>query len=257
MTTTKPILSIKNLSVYYSNKKVLNKINLEILDSGVTALMGPSGCGKSTLLRAINRLHDLYGNTRVEGSILLNDADKTDLLNTNKPVEWVRSQIGMVFQKPNPFPKSIFDNVAYGLRVQKDLTTAQTKDRVKECLIDAGLWDEVYDRLDAPAQSLSGGQQQRLCIARALAPSPLILLMDEPTSALDPLATQIIEKLIQKISKKTSVVLVTHSMQQAKRISDHVAFLYLGDIVECDSTKKVFDSPEHELTKSYIEGSFG
>ena len=252
------ILKIQNLSVLYSGKKVLKNVNLLVPKSGVTALMGPSGCGKSTMLRSINRLHDLYSNTQVEGNIFLNrPEERIDLLNTNKPVEWVRSKVGMVFQKPNPFPKSIFENVAYGLRVQTDFNKQQIKERVEECLKNAGLWDEVHDRLGSPAQALSGGQQQRLCIARALAPSPSILLMDEPTSALDPIATKVIEELIQKLSEHTSIVLVTHSMQQAKRISNQAVFLYLGDIIECGETQQVFKSPQHDLTRSYIEGSFG
>lgn len=257
-TAPESLLEVKNLSVYYGDNRVLNAVDLNVFEHGVSALMGPSGCGKSTLLRAINRLHDLYPNTTVEGQILLKEKNETvDLLSDSHPVEWVRSKVGMVFQKPNPFPKSIYENVAYGLRVQTDLREEAIRQRVKTSLKDAGLWEEVEDRLDSSAQSLSGGQQQRLCIARALAPSPHVLLMDEPTSALDPIATQVIEDLIRKLSKDTSIVLVTHSMQQARRIADQVAFLYMGDIVECAESPAIFENPQHSLTKNYVSGAFG
>jgi phosphate transport system ATP-binding protein len=253
---TETLLSIRNLSVYYGSAQALKNVSLDVRSRGITALMGPSGCGKSTLLRALNRMHALYDNIRVEGQAILN-SHQVDVLDEKIPSEWVRSTIGMVFQKPNPFPKSILENVAFGLKVQGNLSKSEREARIEEALQAAGLWNEVKDRLHANALELSGGQQQRLCIARALAPRPQILLMDEPTSALDPISTQLIEALIKDLSRDTCIVLVTHNMQQAQRISHQLAFLYLGEILEKGSTQEVFAAPHHENTRRYIQGALG
>lgn len=250
------MLSIKNLSVHYGSAHALKDVSLDVEDRGITALMGPSGCGKSTLLRALNRMHALYDNIRVSGEAHLS-SHNVDVLDPKVPPEWVRSTIGMVFQKPNPFPKSILENVAFGLNVQGLLSKSEKVSRIEEALKLAGLWNEVKDRLDANALGLSGGQQQRLCIARALASKPQVLLMDEPTSALDPISTQVIEGLISDLSKDTSIVLVTHNMQQAQRISNNVAFLYLGEILERGKTKELFSTPQHQITQNYINGIMG
>lgn len=247
------LLSVKNLSVHYGQNCALKNVSLDILGRGITALMGPSGCGKSTLLRALNRMHDLYDNIHIDGTAILH-SHQVDVLSSKVPVEWVRSTIGMVFQKPNPFPKSISENVAFGLKVQGLLNKKEREDRIEESLKLAGLWNEVKDRLNTNALSLSGGQQQRLCIARTLATKPQVILMDEPTSALDPISTQIIEELILKLSQDTCIALVTHNMQQARRISDHVAFLYLGQILEQASTKQIFESPSNPITENYVKG---
>jgi phosphate transport system ATP-binding protein len=254
--STKMLLKLEDLSVHYEKHHALKNINLSVRANGITALMGPSGCGKSTLLRAINRMHELYDSIRIEGKIHLASHD-IDLLARSTPVEWVRTHIGMVFQKPNPFPKTIFENVAYGLKITGVTDKHEVEAKVQKALESAGLWKEAKDRLGKNAFTLSGGQQQRLCIARALAPEPEVLLMDEPTSALDPVSTQIIEELILSICEDTSIVLVTHNMQQAKRVSNDVAFLYLGELLEHGTTKDVFANPKHETTRSYLLGHIG
>lgn len=252
----KMLLKVEDLSVYYDNVQALKSINLSVRANGITALMGPSGCGKSTLLRAINRMHELYDSISLKGSIHL-ESHNIDLLAATTPVEWVRTHIGMVFQKPNPFPKTIFENVAYGLRIQGVKNKTELEGKVQKALENAGLWKEAKDRLQKNAFTLSGGQQQRLCIARALAPEPEVLLMDEPTSALDPVSTQVIEELVMSLCEETSIVLVTHNMHQARRISNDVAFLYLGEVLESGTTSDLFTNPKHETTRSYLLGSIG
>jgi phosphate transport system ATP-binding protein len=224
---------------------------MPIYDRKVTALIGPSGCGKTTLLRCLNRMHDLYPNNRYEGEILL---DGESIFNMD--VIDLRSRVGMVFQKPTPFPMSIFDNVAFGLRL-KGIKGTELKDRVEKALKDSALWDEVKDRLKDSAFSLSGGQQQRLCIARAIAVEPEVLLFDEPTSALDPISTAKIEELIVELKKKITIVIVTHNMQQAARISDYTGFMYLGELIEFNPTEKIFTKPDKKLTEDYVTGRFG
>ncbi|MFZ8787076.1 phosphate ABC transporter ATP-binding protein PstB [Thermocrinis sp.] len=244
-------MEVKNLNFYYGSSQALKNINMPIYDRKVTALIGPSGCGKTTLLRCLNRMHDLYPNNRYEGDILL---DGESIFNMD--VIDLRSKVGMVFQKPTPFPMSIFDNVAFGLRL-KGIKGTELKDRVEKALKDAVLWDEVKDRLKDSAFSLSGGQQQRLCIARAIAVEPEVLLFDEPTSALDPISTAKIEELIVELKKKITIVIVTHNMQQAARISDFTGFMYLGELVEFNPTEKIFTKPDNKLTEDYVTGRFG
>lgn len=244
-------MEVKNLNFYYGSTQALKNINMPIYDRKVTALIGPSGCGKTTLLRCFNRMHDLYPNNRYEGDILLDGESifKMDVID-------LRSKVGMVFQKPTPFPMSIFDNVAFGLRL-KGIKGTELKDRVEKALKDAALWDEVKDRLKDSAFSLSGGQQQRLCIARAIAVEPEVLLFDEPTSALDPISTAKIEELIVELKKKITIVIVTHNMQQAARISDFTGFMYLGELIEFNPTEKIFTKPDNKLTEDYVTGRFG
>jgi phosphate transport system ATP-binding protein len=244
-------MEVKNLNFYYGSNQALKNINMPIYDRKVTALIGPSGCGKTTLLRCFNRMHDLYPNNRYEGDILL---DGESIFNMD--VIDLRSKVGMVFQKPTPFPMSIFDNVAFGLRL-KGIKGTELKDRVEKALKDAALWDEVKDRLKDSAFSLSGGQQQRLCIARAIAVEPEVLLFDEPTSALDPISTAKIEELIVELKKKITIVIVTHNMQQAARISDYTGFMYLGELIEFNPTEKIFTKPDKKLTEDYVTGRFG
>jgi phosphate transport system ATP-binding protein len=245
-----------NLSFYYGTFKALKGINMPIYEKQVTALIGPSGCGKSTYLRCFNRMHDLYPGNRYEGEIRLHP-DNTDLLNPQvDPIE-VRMRISMVFQKPNPFPKSIYENVAYGLRVRGVRAVAVLDEKVEQALRGAALWEEVKDRLDELAFNLSGGQQQRLCIARALATEPEILLFDEPTSALDPIATASIEQLIADLKQKVTILIVTHNMQQAARVSDFTAYMYLGEMIEFDATDTIFIKPKNKATEDYITGRFG
>jgi phosphate transport system ATP-binding protein len=245
---------VENLSFYYGSLQALKNINIDVRENQVTALIGPSGCGKSTFLRCFNRMHDLTPHTRYEGRILLYP-DNLDLVARRvDPIE-VRMRIGMVFQKPNPFPKSIFENVAYGLRVRGK--RARIADEVQKALQGAGLWEEVKDRLSHSGLSLSGGQQQRLCIARALATDPEILLFDEPTSALDPIATARIEELITELQERVTVLVVTHNMQQAARVSAYTAFMYLGELVEFDETSKIFTNPSKKATEDYITGRYG
>ena len=247
---------VQNLDFHYGATQALKAVNLKVFDRHVIALIGPSGCGKSTLLRCFNRMHDLYPGTHYNGRIELYP-DRLDLLGREvDPIE-VRMRIGMVFQKPNPFPKSIFENVAYGLRVRGVNERRQLAEKVENALKAAGLWDEVKDRLEDPGTRLSGGQQQRLCIARALATGPEILLFDEPTSALDPIATAHIEELVMELKKRVTIVIVTHNMQQAARVSDFTAFMYLGALVEFDETKTIFTNPSQRLTEQYITGHFG
>jgi phosphate transport system ATP-binding protein len=250
-TALKTRMEVKNLNFYYGSTQALKNINMPIYDKKVTALIGPSGCGKTTLLRCLNRMHDLYPNNRYEGEILLDGESifKMDVID-------LRSKVGMVFQKPTPFPMSIFDNVAFGLRL-KGIKGTELKDRVEKALKDAALWDEVKDRLKDSAFSLSGGQQQRLCIARAIAVEPEVLLFDEPTSALDPISTAKIEELIVELKKKITIVIVTHNMQQAARISDFTGFMYLGELIEFNPTEKIFTKPDKKLTEDYVTGRFG
>ncbi len=232
------------------------KISLPVYENKITALIGPSGCGKSTFLRCFNRMHDLYPGNKYDGEIILHP-DNTNILDKRvDPIE-VRMRISMVFQKPNPFPKSIYENVAYGLRVRGEKNKRVLDDKVEEALKGASLWDEVKKRLHDLAFNLSGGQQQRLCIARALATDPEIMLFDEPTSALDPIATMNIEELMAGLKEKLSILIVTHNMQQAARISDYTAYMYLGELVEHDETDKVFTNPSKKETEDYITGKFG
>ena len=247
-------LKLKNVNFYYGKFHALKDINLEIYENKVTAIIGPSGCGKSTLIKLFNRMNDVVPNARFEGAMSLDDED---FYASDADVVEIRRRIGMVFQKPNPFPKTIFENVAYGLKVNgiKDLHYIAQK--VEKSLKDAALWNEVKDTLHKSAFQLSGGQQQRLCIARALAVEPEVLLMDEPASALDPTATAKIEELIQELKKQYTIVIVTHNMQQAARISDYTLFLMLGEMIEYDATNRIFTSPSKKITEDYITGRFG
>ncbi|MEA5532473.1 phosphate ABC transporter ATP-binding protein PstB [Crocosphaera sp. XPORK-15E] len=245
---------VKNFNFYYGNFHAIKNVNLTIPEQKITALIGPSGCGKTTLLRCFNRLHDLYPGNRYDGEIRV---DSLNILSpTVDPIE-VRMRVSMVFQKPNPFPKSIYENVVYGLRVRGERNRTILDEKVEKALQDAALWDEVKDRLNNSAYELSGGQQQRLCIARALVTEPEIVLFDEPTSALDPIATNSIEKLMSGLQQKVTMIIVTHSMQQAARISDYIAFMYLGEMVESGLTEEIFDSPSQDRTKDYISGRIG
>jgi phosphate transport system ATP-binding protein len=246
----------RNLSFFYGSVQALKSVSMPVFDSRVTALIGPSGCGKSTFLRCFNRMHDLTDHTRYDGEIMFHPDDVNILLKHVDPIE-VRMRIGMVFQKPNPFPKSIFENVAYGLRVRGEKNRTELADRVEVALRDASLWDEVSNRLDSMAFNLSGGQQQRLCIARALATGPELLLFDEPTSALDPNATANIEDLIHRLREKVTILIVTHNMQQAARVSDYTAFMYLGELIEFNDTNTVFTNPNSKQTEDYITGRYG
>jgi phosphate transport system ATP-binding protein len=247
---------VENLAFYYGAFKALKNLNMEIREKQVTALIGPSGCGKSTFLRCFNRMHDLTPGCRYEGRIMLLPEEMDLVARDVDPIE-VRMRIGMVFQKPNPFPKSIFNNIAYGLQIRGVRSQMRIREEVEKALRDAALWDEVKDRLSSPALSLSGGQQQRLCIARALATSPEILLFDEPTSALDPIATARIEELIAALREQVTVLIVTHNMQQAARVSDYTAFMYLGDLIEFDETSRIFTNPGKKATEDYITGRYG
>jgi phosphate transport system ATP-binding protein len=247
---------VKGLNFYYNQLQALKNINLPIAEKRITALIGPSGCGKTTYLRCFNRMHDLYAGNRYEGEIILYP-DQLNIISPKiDPIE-VRMRISMVFQKPNPFPKTVFENVGYGLRVRGENRKNFLEEKVEKALKQAALWEEVKDRIHDLAFNLSGGQQQRLCIARALATNPEILLFDEPTSALDPTATSKIEELIMQLKKEVTIIIVTHNMQQAARVSDHTAFMYLGEIIEFDKTEKVFTHPSQKLTEEYITGRFG
>jgi len=248
-------IDVSGLNFYYGERRVLEHINVKIRPNEVTALIGPSGCGKSTFLRTLNRMNDIVPGARVEGSVTI---DGRDIYAQSVDIVDLRRRVGMVFQKSNPFPKSIFDNVAYGLRINR-LTRSREElgGRVEASLKSAALWDEVKDRLYTSALALSGGQQQRLCIARALAIEPEIVLMDEPASALDPIATQRIEELIYQLKSRYTIVIVTHNMQQAARVSDVTAFFWLGKLVECGRTNKMFTAPSEKLTEDYITGRFG
>ena len=244
------------LNFYYGEFQALKSLNMEFRERQVTALIGPSGCGKSTFLRCFNRMHDLTPHTRYEGSIMLYPEDINLVARGIDPIE-VRMRIGMVFQKPNPFPKSIFENVAYGLRVRGETSRRAIEDKVEQALEDAALLDEVKDRMHQPAFNLSGGQQQRLCIARALATDPELLLFDEPTSALDPIATTSIEELIHDLKERVTILIVTHNMQQAARVSDFTAFFWLGKLIEFGPTDRIFTAPGQKLTEDYVTGRFG
>jgi len=250
-----PKIEVKGMNFYYGPRRVLEEIALNVQPNQVTALIGPSGCGKSTFLRSLNRMNDIVPGARVEGSVCI---DGADIYAPSVDVVDLRRRVGMVFQKSNPFPKSIFDNVAYGLRINH-LTRSreELRGRVEASLKAAALWEEVGDRLHTSALALSGGQQQRLCIARALAIEPEIVLMDEPASALDPIATQRIEELIYQLKTRYTIVIVTHNMQQAARVSDVTAFFWLGKLVECDRTNKMFTAPSQKLTEDYVTGRFG
>ena len=251
----KIMMSAKNLSVFYGTKQALFDINMDIKKHKVIALIGPSGCGKSTYLRCLNRMNDTIENCHIKGVVELNGENIYD---QNVDVVVLRSKVGMVFQKPNPFPKSIYDNVAYGPRIHSLTHNKDELDMVVEkSLKRAGLWEEVKDRLNDMATSLSGGQQQRLCIARAISIKPEVILMDEPCSALDPIATAIIEELIKELKEKFTIVMVTHSMQQARRISDYTGFFHMGHLIEFGETAKIFEHPKHEQTSDYINGKFG
>lgn len=245
---------VKKVDFYYDNFKALDQIDMEIVQRQATALIGPSGCGKSSFLRCLNRMNDLIPGTRVEGEILL---DGQNIYDSGIDVVNLRRRVGMVFQKPNPFPKTIFENVAYGLRVNGFKNKAALRESVEKSLLKAALWDEVKDRLNNSALGLSGGQQQRLCIARALAVEPDVLLMDEPASALDPIATQKIEDLIHELKNNYTIVIVTHNMQQAARVSDITAFFYMGRVVETGETEALFTRPGLKQTEDYITGRFG
>jgi phosphate transport system ATP-binding protein len=249
-------LEVKNLNFYYEGFHALKNINLPVPEKKVVALIGPSGCGKTTLLRCFNRMHDLYPGNRYEGEIILYP-DKLNILGKDVDLIELRSRIGMVFQKPTPFPASIFDNVAFGLRLRGIKDKSELEARVEDALKKAALWDEVKDRLHESAFSLSGGQQQRLVIARAIAVEPEVLLFDEPTSALDPISTAKIEELVVELRKNLTIIIVTHNMQQAARVSDYTAFMYLGELIEFGPTEQIFTNPKEKLTEDYITGRFG
>ncbi len=249
-------IEVRGFNFYYGDYHALKDINLTIYERNVTAIIGPSGCGKTTLLRSFNRMHDLYPGNRYEGEIILYP-DRLNIVGKNADPITIRMRIGMVFQKPNPFPKSIYENVAYGLRLKGIKKRSLLDEKVEAALRSAALWEEVRDRLHENAYSLSGGQQQRLCIARAIAPEPEVLLFDEPTSALDPISTAKIEELVVELKKKLTIVIVTHNMQQAARVSDYTAFMYMGELVEFGPTEKIFTKPDNQLTEDYITGRFG
>jgi len=247
-------LEAKNIDVFYGEQKALSNINIGIKQNAVTALIGPSGCGKSTFLRLFNRMNDYIDTFRLNGYIYIDDKD---IYTKETLVDELRKNVGMVFQKPNPFPKSIFENVAYGLKIQGIKDKKFISQKVEDALKQAALWDEVKNDLNKSALALSGGQQQRVCIARALAVEPSIILMDEPTSALDPIATTKVENLIAQLKEKYTIIIVTHNMQQASRISDYTAFFYMGDLIEFDKTTNIFTNPKMEKTENYITGRFG
>lgn len=248
-------MKAEGLSVFYNDNQALFDVDLDIRNNQVTALIGPSGCGKSTFMRCLNRMNDYVEGCKIAGKVRL---DGFNIYKDNVDTILLRQKVGMVFQKPNPFPKSIYENVAYGPKIHKLTKTRGELDAlVEKTLKRVGLWDEVSDRLDSPGTSLSGGQQQRLCIARAIATAPEVILMDEPCSALDPIATARIEELIAELEKKFTIVIITHSMQQAERVSDHTAFFHMGRIVEAGKTEQIFNDPAQEQTKDYISGKFG
>jgi phosphate transport system ATP-binding protein len=247
-------ISTKNLNLFYGTKQALMDITMDIPEKQVTAFIGPSGCGKSTFLRTLNRMNDLIDGVKIDGSVIIDDINIYD---KNIDVVQLRKRIGMVFQKSNPFPKSIFDNVAYGPRVNGISERSKLEEIVVESLKRAAIWDEVKDRMKSSALGLSGGQQQRLCIARCLAVNPDIILMDEPASALDPISTSKIEELISELKNQYTIVIVTHNMQQAARVSDHTAFFYIGELIEFDKTRTIFTNPSNKKTEEYITGRFG
>jgi phosphate transport system ATP-binding protein len=250
----KPKVSIKNLEFFYGDSRALKGINLSLYANKATAFIGPSGCGKSTLLRVLNRMYDLYPGQKATGDVLF---DGENLLDPKQDINLLRARIGMVFQKPTPFPMSIYENIAFGIRLYEKLPRAELDARVEHALRRAALWDEVKDKLPTSGLGLSGGQQQRLCIARTVAVKPEVILFDEPCSALDPISTAKIEELIDELKQDYTIVIVTHNMQQAARVSDFTAFMYLGDLVEFDVTEKIFTNPSDKRTQAYITGRFG
>ena len=247
-------LQVKNLNFYYGAFHALKGINLDIPANKVTAFIGPSGCGKSTLLRTFNRMFELYPEQRAEGQILL---DGQDIITTKEDVSLIRARVGMVFQKPTPFPMSIYDNIAFGIKLYERLPKSEMDDRIEWALKKAALWEEVKNKLKQSGHSLSGGQQQRLCIARAVANRPEVLLLDEPTSALDPISTAQIEELVHELKENYTIAIVTHNMQQAARVSDYTAYMYLGDLIEFGETDAIFTAPKQKATEDYITGKFG
>ena len=249
-----PKMAARKLDFFYNGAQALKNVNFDIAEKRVTALIGPSGCGKSTLLRIFNRIYSIYPKLEARGEVLL---DGENILDVKYPLNRLRSKVGMVFQKPVPFPMSIYDNIAYGIRHYEKLSRADIDVRVEEALRQGALWDEAKDKLNQSALGLSGGQQQRLCIARCIAIKPEVLLLDEPCSALDPISTAKVEELIHELKTDYTVVIVTHNMQQAARVSDHTAFMYLGELVEFDKTEKIFTNPSNKLTEDYITGRFG
>ncbi|WP_028452312.1 phosphate ABC transporter ATP-binding protein PstB [Chitinilyticum aquatile] len=253
-TELKPKIAVKNLNFYYGNFHALKNINLDILEGHVTAFIGPSGCGKSTLLRTFNRMYDLYPKLRAEGEILLNGQNT---LSSNIDLNMLRAKVGMVFQKPTPFPMSIYDNIAFGVKLYESLSKSDMDDRVEWALKKAALWNEVKDKLRQSGLGLSGGQQQRLCIARAVSVKPEVLLLDEPTSALDPISTAHVEELVHELKQDYTIAIVTHNMQQAARVSDYTAYMYLGELVEVGETDAIFTTPKQKATEDYITGKFG
>ena len=247
-------VDIKNLSFFYGTNKALKDVTLKLFDRKVTAFIGPSGCGKSTLLRILNRIYELYPNQRAVGEVLL---DGEDILHSKQDSNLLRSRVGMVFQKPTPFPMTIYDNIAFGIKLYEKMPRSELDGRIETALQRAALWGEVKDKLRDSGLSLSGGQQQRLCIARTVATKPEVILLDEPCSALDPISTAKIEELIDELSNEYTIAIVTHNMQQASRTSDYTAFMYLGQLIEFDTTEKVFTAPSHKQTEQYITGRFG
>ncbi len=247
-------IQAENINFYYGDKQTLKNVNMSIFQNRVTAIIGPSGCGKSTFIRLLNRMNDLIPNTRVEGRILLDNHNTYD---PGVDVVTLRPKVGMVFQKPNPFPKSIRDNLSYGLKINGIKSTDSIENTIRRSLEEAALWDEVKDRLNESALRLSGGQQQRLCIARCLAVEPEVILFDEPCASLDPISTKRIEELIEQLKQRYTIVIVTHNMQQAARVSDYTAFMYLGELIEFGPTEKIFTIPENKHTEDYISGKFG
>jgi phosphate transport system ATP-binding protein len=248
------IFQVRDLTVLYSGKPAVRDLTLDIAKNEVTAIIGPSGCGKSTLLRVLNRIYEIYPNQRAAGEVLL---DGENILSPKQDLNLLRAKVGMVFQKPTPFPMTIFDNIAFGINLYESLARSEMAERVETALRRAALWDEVKDKLNQSGTSLSGGQQQRLCIARSVATKPELILMDEPCSALDPISTAKIEELISELSHDYTIALVTHNMQQASRVSDYTAFMFLGELVEFDDTEKIFTAPSNPRTEDYITGRFG
>jgi phosphate transport system ATP-binding protein len=247
-------IDIRDLSFYYGANKALKNISMPLYDRKVTAFIGPSGCGKSTLLRILNRIYELYPNQRAEGQVLL---DGQNILTARQDLNLLRARIGMVFQKPTPFPMTIYDNIAYGIKLYESMRKSELDDRVEDALQRAALWNEVKDKLKDSGLSLSGGQQQRLCIARTVATKPEVILLDEPCSALDPISTAKIEELIDELANEYTIVIVTHNMQQASRVSDFTAFMFLGELIEFGTTEKLFTAPQNKRTEEYITGRFG
>ena len=247
-------VTIKDLSFYYGTNKALKNITLPLYSGIVTAFIGPSGCGKSTLLRCLNRMYELYPNQRAEGEIMM---DGENILSSGQDLNLLRAKVGMVFQKPTPFPMTIYDNIAFGIKLYENLPKSEIDDRVEDALRRAALWNEAKDKLNASGLSLSGGQQQRLCIARTIAVRPEVILLDEPCSALDPISTSKIEELIDELKEHYTIAIVTHNMQQAARVSEFTAFMYLGELIEFDRTEKIFTTPSVKKTEEYVTGRFG